>query len=242
MPIYHFHRCIFYLIQIVIILVCVAFVRFFSAEELVMPFTIMAILLPFLFTRGIVNMLLNKRVKAFDQDYPVMLLSYVSLLKTGMNALYGLEAAGKGLNPGSLVRAEIDLLLERLKLGLSEEQAISAFADDVAHPELDLFVQSLLLSQKVGGQLSQTLERLARQVRKRQQFREQAKSAVAMERGSISAVAFIMSGLLVFMFFSSPELITGAFSDPLGLKILGWSMLLIVFGFIWSRVITNIKV
>jgi tight adherence protein B len=191
---------------------------------------------------SVVDMFLNNRFKAFDDDYPVLLMSYVSLLKTGMNAIGGLEAAAKGLDEGSFVRSEVELLVERLKLGLTEEQAIGAFGEDIAHPELELFVQGLILSRRVGGQLSATLERLAKQVRKRQQFRKQAVAAVGMEKSSIYVIAVIMSLLLFYLGFSSPELVLGAFKHETGKKIFQGGVALVLFGFWWSKKVTQIKI
>lgn len=198
--------------------------------------------LTFLLVDSLLDMFINRRFKLFDVDYPVMLLSYVSLLKTGMGVIGGLEAAAKGLDPGSLVRAEVELLVERLRLGLTEEQAINAFGEDIAHPELELFVQSLLLSRKVGGTLSSTLERLAKQVRKRQQFRDQAIAAVGMERSSLHVIAVIMSLLLIYIAFKSPDLMLPALTDPTGKTILQGGVGLVFLGFYWSRVVTKIKV
>lgn len=210
--------------------------------HLLWPLKVAFPLIGWLFVGSLLERAIDKRFKAFDKDYPVMLLSYVSLLKTGLNTIGGLEAAARGLDDGSLVRAEVELLIERLRLGLTEEQAISAFGEDIAHPELDLFVQSLLLSKKVGGQLSSTLERLARQVRKRQQFRQQAVAAVGMERSSIYAIAAIMGALMGYLSFSSPELVLPAFKHPTGLLILHIGAVLIFFGFYWSKIVTKIKI
>ncbi len=203
---------------------------------------IMVVVLTPLCVMSVQDYAISRRFEAFDKDYPVLLLSYVSLLKTGMNAIQGMEAAAKGLDPDSLVRAEVELLIERLRLGLTEEQAISAFGEDVAHPELELFVQSLILSRRVGGTLSTTLERLAKQVRKRQQFRKQAVAVVGMERSSLYMIAVIMGLLLGYLTVSSPELIVPAFTHPLGKKILQCGIMLIVFGFYWSRKCTNLKI
>ena len=202
----------------------------------------LAVFLPQAMVSSVLDHFVAVRFKAFDDDYPVLLMSYVSLLKTGMNTIQGLEAASKGLDQGSLVRSEIELMIERLRLGLTEEQAISAFGEDIHHPELELFVQSLLLSRRVGGMLSQTLERLAKQVRKRQEFRKKAVAAVGMERSSIYAIAFIMSLLLGYLIWSSPELVLPAFSHELGNKIFQAGIMLIVFGFYWSRKVTNIRI
>jgi Flp pilus assembly protein TadB len=203
---------------------------------------ILAIFLTPIMVKGVLTKYVNKRFIAFDSDYPVLLMSYVSLLKTGMSTLTGLEAAAHGMEEGSLVRAEVELLIERLRLGLTEDQAIGAFGEDIPHPELELFVQSLLLSRKVGGTLSNTLERLSKQVRKRQQFRQQAVAAVSMERGSVYAVAAIMSVLLGYLIYASPDLILPALSNPLGSKIFQGGIATIISGFYLSRIVSNIKV
>lgn len=195
-----------------------------------------------LLVNGVLTRAIGSRFKKFDDDYPVLLLSYVSLLKTGMTTIAGLESSGKGLDESSLVRAEVELLIERLRLGLTEEQAISSFGEDIAHPELELFVQSLLLSKRVGGQLSSTLERLARQVRKRQEFRKRAVAAIGMERGSMWAIGGIMSALLLYMFIKSPELILPAFKSETGINIYQFGIAFIVVGVYWMKNVTNIKV
>lgn len=194
------------------------------------------------FCYSILNKAVNKRFEKFDADYPVLLLSYVSLLKTGMSTIGGLEAAAKGLDQDSMVRMEVEILIERLRLGLSEEQAINSFGETINHPELTLFVQSLLLSRKVGGTLSSTLERLAKQVRNRQQFRKKAKSEVAMEAGSIMMISIVMSCLLFFLVTTSPELILPALTHPMGKKVFQAGVAFVVVGYVWSKKITNIKV
>lgn len=210
--------------------------------HLALPLQLLALFLTPALVNGILGGAMERRFKAFDTDYPVLLLSYVSLLKTGMSTITGLEAAAKGLDEGSLVRSEVELLVERLRLGLTEEQAINAFGEDIAHPELELFVQSLLLSRKVGGTLSTTLERLAKQVRKRQQFRQQAKAAVGLEQSSIYAIAFIMSALMIYLTWASPDLVLPALKHELGNKIFQGGIALIIFGFWWSRKVTNIRI
>ena len=203
---------------------------------------IMVMVMAPLMVGGILDKAVNRRFELFDVDYPVMLMSFVSLLKTGMSVVQGLEAAAQGLDENSLVRSEVMLLIERLRLGLTEEQAIGSFGEDIAHPEIELFVQSLILSRRVGGTLSATLERLARQVRKRQQFRKQAVAAVGLERGSLNIISFIMTGLLVYLAISSPQLIFPAFKHPLGQKIFQAGIMMIVFGMYWSRKVTELKI
>ena len=202
---------------------------------------IVLLLFPMLVT-DYVDYRIEKRFQAFDKDYASLLMSYVSLLKTGLNVLSGLEAAAAGLDEGCLARAEVDLMIDRIKVGLNEEQAISVFGEDINHPEIELFVQALILGRRVGGNLSNTLERLAKQVRKRSQFRAQAKSAIGMEKGSMKAIAGIMSALMVYLGFQNPDILLSAFTNEMGWKITQAGFGMIVFGFYLSKKITNIKV
>ncbi len=228
----------FRLIQVVVTII--VFIPAYRYLEVYLQ-VLAIVLVPQLLT-GFVDMVINKRFSKFDEDYPVLLMSYVSLLKTGMNAIGGLGSAAEGLDEGSLVKSEVELMIERMRLGLTEEQAIGAFGEDIAHPELELFVQGLILSRRVGGQLSTTLERLAKQVRKRQQFRKQALAAVGLEKSSIYVIAVIMSLLMIYLWVTAPELVAGAFSHPTGKSIFQAGIAIIIFGFWWSNKVTKIKI
>jgi tight adherence protein B len=200
----------------------------------------------FLFAgKGLMNALLDRavrvRFKAFDKDYPQFLQSLVGLLKTGMNPMTAIHASAQGLPPGCSVRNECELMLERLKYGVSENQSIGSFGEDILHPEIELFVQALLLSRQVGGVLSDTLERLARQVRRRQYFRAQAVAAVGMQRGSIWFIIGVMIALESYLLIVSPNIVLDSLKDPIGWQIWQVGFLVILGGNIWVRKVTNIK-
>ena len=189
---------------------------------------------------AIIDRLYMRRFKAFDRDYPPFLLSLVGLLKTGMNPMQAMEAAAGGLEEGSLLRSEVEQMLERLRVGIPEDKSIGSFGEDIFHPEIELFVQALLLSRKVGGTLSDTLERLARQVRRRQQFRAAAQSAVSMQRGSIYFILGILVFLLGYINIAMPEL-TKNLTTPVGFHVLQGAVLLVVLGLYWIKQVTKIK-
>ena len=195
-----------------------------------------------IFMRWLLTLFMERRFKAFDRDYPQFLLSLVGLLKTGMNPMNGLESAAQGLEHNSLVRQEVEMMLERLRFGVSEDRSIGCFGEEIFHPEIELFVQALLLSRRVGGTLSDTLERLAKQVRRRQYFRSSANAAVGMQRGSIWFIICVLVALEVYLYFIYPEAITGALKDPMGQQVWQFGIAGIVLGIFWVRQVTKIKV
>ncbi len=200
-----------------------------------------ALLVGPLFCRWFLNLLVEKRYKAFDRDYPAFLLSLVGLLKTGMNPMQAMESAANGLEEGSILRFEVESMLERLRLGVPEEKSIGSFGENIFHPEIELFVQALLLSRKVGGTLSDTLERLAKQVRKRQQFRATAAAAIGLQRGSIMFILMILVGLLTYIGFMVPDFIK-SLATEVGFLVVQGCILTVCLGVYWIRQVTKLKI
>ncbi len=192
--------------------------------------------------RWLVNTRIDRRMKRFDADYPQFLLSLVGLLKTGMNPVQALEAAAAGLEGTSLVREEVEMMIDRLKFGVSEDKSIGAFGEDIYHSEIELFVQALLLSRRVGGTLSDTLERLAKQVRKRQFFRSQANAAVGMQRGSIYIIIFMLILMQFYMYYVYPSMIEAGLKSDMGWQIWQAGIIVILLGIFWVRQVTKIRV
>ncbi len=167
-----------------------------------------------------INRRIRKRVQRFDADFAQFLLSVVGMLKTGLNTVQALEAAADSLEGESLVRQEVKLMLERFRMGVAEDRSIGSFGEDIDQPEIELFVQALLLSRRVGGTLSDTLDRLAKQIRKRQTFKIAANGAVSMQRGSIFAIIVVIGFVQTYMLFVAPEMVIGAWTNP---KLAGWA-------------------
>jgi tight adherence protein B len=185
---------------------------------------------------------MNSRFKRFDRDYPQFLLSFVGMLKTGLNPTQALEACAVNLEDRSLVRQEVELMLERLRLGVSEERSIGSFGEDINHPEIELFVQSLLLSRRVGGNLSEVVDRLARQVRKRQHFRASAVAAVGLQRGSIMFIMSILVSLELYLYIMWPECVITTWTEPTASKVAQGGLCMIFFGLWWVAQVTKIRV
>ena len=191
--------------------------------------------------RGILTRCIERRSNRFDADYPQFLMSVVGLLKTGMTPSGALETAARGLERNSLVREEVLLMLERIRLGILEDRSIGAFGEDIYHPEIELFVQALLLSYRIGGNLSESIERLSRQVRRRQYFKSSAHAAVGLQRGSIMLITLILIGLQGYIALIFPSLMRNSLNHEVGWQIWQCAGLCVVISFIWIRQVTQMK-
>ena len=203
---------------------------------------IIALLSGAVFMNWLLNRRINRRFERFDADYPQFLLAFVGMLKTGLNPIQGLQAAAEGLEEGSLVREEVQIMLERLRMGVSEERSIGSFGEDIYHPEIELFVQALILSRRVGGNLSATIDRLSKQVRRRQFFRRSANAAVGLQRGSIWFILGILMALEGYLYFVWPECVTITWTHPTGRSVAQAGLTGIVIGLFWIRQVTKLRV
>ena len=203
---------------------------------------IIALLSGAVFMNWLLNRRIDRRFERFDADYPQFLLAFVGMLKTGLNPIQGLQAAAEGLEESSLVREEVQIMLERLRMGVSEERSIGSFGEDIHHPEIELFVQALILSRRVGGNLSATIDRLSKQVRRRQFFRRSANAAVGLQRGSIWFILGILMALEGYLYFVWPECVTITWTHPTGRSVGQAGLTGIVIGLFWIRQVTKLRV
>ena len=98
-----------------------------------------------------------------------------------------------------------------------------------------------LLSGLLGVGCSQ-VDRLAKQVRKRQYFRASARAAVGLQRGSIAFILAIMAAMEVYLYFVYPEAILKAIADPVGWQVWQFGLTVILLGIFWVRQVTKIRV
>ena len=195
-----------------------------------------------IFVNGWINKRIKKRTQKFDKDFAQFLLSVVGMLKTGLNTVQSLQAASESLDDDSLVKKEVELMIERVTLGVPEEDSIGAFGEDINQPEIELFVQALILSRRLGGTLSDTLDRLSKQVRKRQAFNREASSAVSQQSGSIWVIIGIIGAVQLYMYFMAPKMVVGAWTHPNLAGIAQSTIVIVLFALLMMKKVTNLKV
>ncbi|MDD7473636.1 MAG: type II secretion system F family protein [Bdellovibrionota bacterium] len=198
--------------------------------------------LAFNFANGFLNRAIKKRFDAFDKDYPTFLQTIVSLLKSGMNVLTAIDSASEGLEDTSLLKSEVKVMMERLRAGVGEEKAIGNFGATIDHPEIELFIQTIILGKSLGGSLSMTLDRLAEQVRKRQYFRGSAVASIAQQKGSLWVILYLLSGLIITIGCKAPDLFAVGLHSNGGRMVLEIGICIILLGIFWIKKVINIKV
>ena len=189
----------------------------------------LAALLPFLWLKRRVF----QRAEAFERDYPAMLLSLSSSIRTGLDPLVALQRTTDLFPTTSEVGKELRGLCRNIEKGLTEEEAVRGFGQSIQHPDIRLFQTAFLLARREGSSLSACLQRLVKVTRNRQSFRRKMRGAVAMQKLSAIGIAGCAFAIVCIQAVTNFEAIRLSLQHPVGSKMLAGGAALMLLGLGW---------
>lgn len=203
---------------------------------------IAATVLPPLLLSTALGWRVDARTRAFDRDFYAFLLSFYSLVRSGLDIGTALTVTVRDLPFESLVRQELERVLVALDKGVPEVDAYSLLGQDFYHAHLVSFRNVLITNRRYGGSVSEAISRLATQSRKQHHLHDRVNSAVRMERTSMWLVTLIMIFLCSFLGYQNPEMVSTVFSDDgIGRRALEVGGFMVFLGFIVNRRLSQFK-
>lgn len=175
----------------------------------------------------VVNFLMGRRIKNFTANFPDAIELLVRGLKSGMPVSETLSVIAKEI--AGPVGEEFKLVVEKIKIGKSMEDAMQETADRLGTPEFQFFVITLAIQRETGGNLAETLANLADVLRKRAQMKLKIRAMSSESKAS----AYIVGSLPFFVFGMiwtvNEKYLAGFFYEP-RLMIAG------VIGAVWMAI------
>ena len=160
----------------------------------------------------VVNSLIGRRIKNFTANFPDAIELLVRGLKSGMPVSETLSVIAKEI--AGPVGEEFKLIVEKIKIGKSMEDAMQDTADRLGTPEFQFFVITLAIQRETGGNLAETLANLADVLRKRAQMKLKIRAMSSESKAS----AYIVGSLPFFVFgmiwMLNQEYLEGFFHEP----------------------------
>ncbi len=184
----------------------------------------------------------SSRVNNFEKDYTALLVSLASSIRSGQDPIVALCNAEKLFQSSSEVSKAIKKFKIKIEKGISEEDAILSFANDIDHSDISLFRSSFLLARKEGSSIGECLHRLAKVTRQRQSFRRKIRAAVAMQKLSAFGISGCAVVIGIIQYTSNPKAMQMAMNHPVGHKIMIAGVFLIFMGMVWMLNISKSKV
>ncbi len=199
-----------------------------------------AAVLVFPLPRLILRTLRRKRVQKFDEQLEDALMSISSSLKAGFSISQAINVvAAEGRPPISL---EFQLLSRECRLGVPLPQALENLSHRLNSADFELVATAIITARQTGGELTQTLERLAGLVRERMRINGKIRSITAMGRMQAWMIGVMPFFLLLAIRMVAPEIMAGLFDSMIGYAMLFVIVLLDIAGFVVIRKITAIDV
>ena len=147
--------------------------------------------------------LAHRRRRDFVQQLPDALLALSSALRAGANLTRGLELLATRQPPP--LGQEFALALAEHRLGHPLSESLAQMRRRLEAPELDLVNAAMSLARRVGGNLAETLETLARSLQEQAQLRGKIEALTAMGRAQGWVVGLLPLFIGLVLFQQQPE-------------------------------------
>jgi tight adherence protein B len=171
---------------------------------IILAFLLLGGAIPFL----VVWMKMRRRLRAFEDQLPDLLVTIAASLKAGHSFKQGLQAVvDEGLPPAS---DEFNRVLTETSLGRPMDEALADMAERAGSANFEFAITAVTIQRQIGGSLASLFDMVADTVRQRQQFARKIRSLTAMGRMS----AYTLIGVPFFMAVSI-TMINPAYMHPL---------------------------
>ncbi len=177
----------------------------------------------------------GKRMRDMQDQMPHVLDMLARASRAGKTSEQAIELAGQELE-GRLAR-EFRMCSQQLGMGRSFNAVMGTLAVRVRTVEMRILTTTLIVQRQTGGNLSETLERMAGVIRDRLNGYRQMRASTGAGRASTMVIATISPLAYLFMFVFQREYLETLFNDPLGQMLLGLALILEIIGLIWVAVL-----
>jgi tight adherence protein B len=181
----------------------------------------------------------KRRMRAFEDQLPDLLITMAASLKAGHSFKQGIQSVvDEGQEPAA---KELRRVLTDTQLGRPMEEALQETADRIGSKNFSFVITAVNIQRQVGGSLAGLFDMVADTVRQRQQFARKIRSLTAMGRAS----AYVLIGLPFFI-AAAITLLNASYMDPLfhshaGHVLIALGLTMMVFGSLVLQKIVSFK-
>ena len=163
----------------------------------------------------------NKVVRQMVEGLIVM----TNGVKVGLSIVQAMERAIK--NIGGPLGREFQLVLNKVRLGMSVEEALTEMESRINRQDVTMMVIAINILKETGGNIAETLAVISDTIRERQKIEQKIKALTAQGRMQaliLSAIPFIILGV---MFLGNSNYARLILTTPLG-----WVCIIIIAGMV----------
>src|SRR5262249_21833185 len=194
----------------------------------------------FMSPRMYFNLARDKRKMLFSEQLVDALRMMANSLRAGLTLPQAIELVVREMKPP--ITQEFGRVLQDYRLGSDLDEAMLAMARRVGSRDLDILVNSIMITRRSGGNVGEIFGNIAHTIRERvrvgQKLRAMASTGTAQAL-IMSAMPFM---LMVALFVVEREYVVLLFSTTIGLIAVGVVVFLVVVAFFWIRNIMDLDI
>jgi tight adherence protein B len=187
----------------------------------------------------VVAQIKSRRVHKFEEQFPEAVDLIARAMRAGHAFPTGLKMAADELLPPA--GAEFRLLYEKQNFGAQLPDALRSFAERIPSLDARFFVTAVLTQREAGGNLAEVLDRLAAVMRERFRIKREVRTRSAHGRITAFILAGLPPALALIMMSSQPENFKLMITDPLGIRMLIFAVVMQIIGVLIVRKLVDIE-
>jgi tight adherence protein B len=223
----------------ILLLALLTFINHFVLGLYIIMAIMFAYLIVSLGSKFYLNSTKNKRTEIFNKQLPEVCRMMSNGIKAGQTIPQTIEMVGRDMKEPS--GQEFQKMDYQFKLGDSLETVMNDFRERVPSNDINIFVSTILIQQRVGGNLAEVLSSMAETLEERSRVHKEIQTVTAESR-SIAYILVVMPFLMAMMMNLFIKGFLNVLFRPLGLLLFLAFSALVFFAFILIKRITNIRV
>lgn len=193
-----------------------------------------------LLSRVFLRLLRAQRLERFNDQLEESLMGMSNSLKAGFSIIQAIEMVIKqNKQPISI---EFRLMLQQTQLGMAFDEALQNMSERVCSEDFGLVSSAIRTARITGGDLTGVFDRLAVLIRERRRIQRRIRTLTAQGRLQGVVLGLLPMLLMFVLYLMDPALIRNFFTQPLGIVLFVFVLLLEGCGFLVIRKIVTIDI
>jgi tight adherence protein B len=182
---------------------------------------------------------INRRKERFLEQFPDAL----DLMSSGLRSGYTLPGSFKILaeEMEDPIGPEFQRAVEQMDLGLDTFEVLEKMMTKVDVPDLNLFVTAVRIQRDTGGNLTEILDKISATIREKQKVKGHLRAITAQGRFTGIVLTFLPVVIVLVMLIINRDYLMVLFRTPLGIRLIQFSVISLLIGFIVVRRIVTFR-
>jgi tight adherence protein B len=189
---------------------------------------------------ALLKYLRKRRLNRLEEQLVPGIQTLCSGVRAGLNLVQAIELVARD-GPAPL-KQEFGHLFREYEYGIPLEEAMASAALRIGSGDFRLLFSALQMHRERGGDLGETLDRIADSIREIQRLEGRIKTLTAQGRANARMLAILVGVVLFVLYLIDPSGVKGLCADDLGKVILAVIAVLNVISFLWIKKIVAIDI